>query len=47
VDASVLLRRVNKIILGGRGRERPGGRRRGRQDQLWEETGEKYRVNGY
>jgi hypothetical protein len=24
VDASVLLRRVNKIIKGGRGREQPG-----------------------
>jgi hypothetical protein len=36
VDASTLLRRGNKIITGGRGRERPG-RERGveeRQDQV-------------
>ena len=30
VDASVLLRRGNKIITGGRGREEPGMERKGR-----------------
>ena len=29
VDASVLLRRGNKIIMGGRGREGPGRQRAG------------------
>jgi hypothetical protein len=38
VDASVLLRRGNKIIMGARGRERPGKNREGvgkwEQDQV-------------
>jgi hypothetical protein len=45
VDASVLLRRRNKIIMGGRRRDVPGrGREKGGQYQVWEETREKYRV---
>jgi hypothetical protein len=48
VDASILLRRRNKIITGGgRGgleRERGGGGERG-QDQVWEET-ERSRGSG-
>jgi hypothetical protein len=45
VDASVLLRRGNKIITEGRGweglgRRREGGRGKRRQDPKWEETGE-------
>jgi hypothetical protein len=46
VDASVLLRRGNKIIMGGRRREGPW-RERGRgQYQAWKETREKYRGSG-
>jgi hypothetical protein len=48
-----ILRRGNKIILGGRrregpGRQRGGGRKKGgeSQDQVWEEMGEKYRRLG-
>ena len=45
VDASVLLRRGNKIITGGRGweglrRNGAGRGKRGGQDQVWEETGD-------
>ena len=48
VDASILFRRGNKIITGSREREGPGREREGEgkgggQDQVWEETGEKYR----
>jgi hypothetical protein len=47
VDASVLLRRGNKIVMGDRGweglgRKKGGGGERG-QNQVWEETGEMYR----
>jgi hypothetical protein len=50
MDVSALLRRGNKIIMGGRWREEPG-RERGRrkktgQGQVWEEMGEKYRGSG-
>jgi len=44
MDASVLLKRRNKIIMVGRGRDRPEkkrkreGREKGKQDQVWEET---------
>jgi hypothetical protein len=49
VDASVLLRRGNKIIIGGRGKEGRGRERcqevrKGEQDQVWKGTGEKSRV---
>ena len=47
VDVSVLLRRVRKIITGGRGREGSGREirrgKRGGQDQVWEEMGEMFR----
>ena len=55
MDASVLLRRGKKIIrghsgwvgcgrdVGGRG---DGERKKGSQDQVWEETGEMYRGSG-
>jgi hypothetical protein len=47
MDASILLRRGKKIIIGGRGKEDFGGKGRGRekggQDQVWEVMGEKYR----
>jgi hypothetical protein len=51
VDASILLKRGNKIIMGGRGsegsgRKRVGGGKRGWQYQVWEETGEKSRGSG-
>ena len=55
VYASVLLRKGNKIIMGGRGweglgrkRGRGEGKKRG-QDQVWEEMGEIYRryYKGY
>jgi hypothetical protein len=54
VNASILLRRLgrrgNKIIMGDRGREGPGRREEGEgkrgQDQIWKETGEKYRWTG-
>jgi hypothetical protein len=50
VDASILLRMENKIIMGGRGREEPvrerEGKEKGGQDQVWEEIGEKYRGSG-
>jgi hypothetical protein len=47
VDASVLLRRENKIITGDRGWEGLG-RKRGEggereNDQVWEKTGKMYR----
>jgi hypothetical protein len=48
VDASVLLRRRNKILIGGRVREglgRRGGEKWG-QDQVWEETKMIYRGSG-
>jgi hypothetical protein len=49
VDASVLLRRGNKIIkdIEERAwqRERRGGKNGGR-DQVWKETWEKYRMSG-
>jgi hypothetical protein len=46
VDASVPLRRWNKIIMGGREweglrRKKVGGGGKGGQDQVWEETGER------
>jgi hypothetical protein len=45
VDASVLLRRGNKIIMVGRGweglgRKRGGAEEKRGQDQVWEETEE-------
>jgi hypothetical protein len=45
VDASILLRRENKIIMRGRGWEglrsnRGGGRGKVGRDQVWEEIGE-------
>lgn len=48
--ASVLLRRGNKIIPGGRGRGHLGGRevreqKGGVQDLVWEESGEMYRES--
>jgi hypothetical protein len=51
VDASVLLRRGNKVITGGRGweglgRKRRGEGRKGGQDQVWEEMGDRYRASG-
>jgi hypothetical protein len=49
VDGSVLLRRGDKIIIGGRGREgTKGGRGGGErwQDQVWEEMGKKDRGSG-
>jgi hypothetical protein len=44
----ILLRRRNKIITGSRGMEGPrreieGREKKGGQDQMWEEMGEKYR----
>ena len=49
VDASILFRRGNKIIMGDKGKDL-GGREEGeekrRQDQVWEEMGEKYRGSG-
>jgi hypothetical protein len=47
VDASILLRRGNKIVTGGRGRN-AGEReeveeKRWGQDQVWEKTGKKSR----
>jgi hypothetical protein len=49
VDASVLLRRRNKILIRGREWEELGskggeGGKKGRQDQVWEEMGTMYRV---
>jgi hypothetical protein len=49
VGASVLLRRENKILTGGRGWERLGRKRDGGgkgKDQVWEETGMIYRGSG-
>ena len=51
VDASIPLRRGNKIIMGGRGREGPGWERRGGgkklgQDQVGKETEEKFSGPG-
>ena len=51
MDASNPLRRRNKIIIGGRGREGPGwergrGGKKGSQAQVWEETREKSRGPG-
>ena len=51
VDASVLLRRGNKIIMGGRGweghkRKREEGGGKGGQDQVWKEMREMYRGSG-
>jgi hypothetical protein len=51
VDASILLRRGNKIIMGGRqsGGTWMGERKRmkkGGQDKVLEETGENYRGAG-
>jgi hypothetical protein len=47
MDASIPLRRGNKMIMGSRGREcygwERGGERKGEQVQVWEETGEKSR----
>jgi hypothetical protein len=48
VDASVLLRRGNKVIKGRRGWEGIGGKRRGRgkegKNQVWEEMGNVQKV---
>ena len=51
VDASVLLRRGNKIIKGSRGweglgRKRRGGREKEVKNQVWEEMEEMYRGSG-
>ena len=51
VDASVLLRRGNKIIKGSRGWEGLGRKRRGGgggevKNQVWEEMEEMYRGSG-
>ena len=51
VDASVLLRRGNKIIKGSRGweglgRKRGGGGEKEGQNQVWEEMEEMYRGSG-
>ena len=51
VDASVLLRRGNKIIKGSRGWEELGRKRRGGgekegKNQVWEEMEEMYRGSG-
>ena len=51
VDASVLLRRGNKIIKGrrgwvGLGRKRRGGREKEVKNQVWEEMEEMYRGSG-
>jgi hypothetical protein len=52
VDALILLRRGDKIITkGGKerkepGRKRGGRRKKGGQDQVWEETGDNYRGSG-
>ena len=50
MDASNPLKRWNKIIRGGSRREawveEGQGRKKGRQDQVWEETGEKPRGPG-
>ena len=51
VDASVLLRRWIKIIMGRRvwerlGRNRGRGKKRGGQNQVWEEMEEMYRGSG-
>jgi hypothetical protein len=55
MDASVLLRRGNKIIIGHRGWEGcgrdvggrgDGERKKGSQDQVWKETVEMYRGSG-
>lgn len=48
--ASILHKRGNKVITGGRGRkgagrERGGGGEKGGQDQVLEEAGEKYRES--
>jgi hypothetical protein len=48
VDASVLLRRGNKIIIGSRGWKEFGRKRRGEgeregKNQIWEEMEEMYR----
>jgi hypothetical protein len=42
VNVSILLRRGINIIIGGRGRDRPGRKIEG-QDQVWEGTVENYR----
>jgi hypothetical protein len=51
VDASVLLRRGNKIIKGSRrrkgiGRKRRGGEEKEGKNQVWEEMEEIYRGSG-
>jgi hypothetical protein len=51
VDASILFRRGNKMIMGDRGwaglvRKRGGGGNKKGQDQVWEEMGEKHRGTG-
>jgi hypothetical protein len=51
VDASVLLRRGNKIIKGrrgwvGLGRKRRGGREKEVKNQVWKEMEEMYRGSG-
>jgi hypothetical protein len=51
VDASISLRRRNNIFMGCRGMEGPEWKRgregkKGGQDQVWEEKGEKSRESG-
>jgi hypothetical protein len=50
VDVSLSLKRGNKIIPGGRGKEGPGWERedwgKGEQNQIWEGAGEKPRRPG-
>ena len=51
VNASVLLRRGNKIIKGSRGweglgRKRRGGREKEVKNQVWKEMEEMYRGSG-
>jgi hypothetical protein len=51
VDTSIKLRRGNKLITEGRGREGPGwetgrGGKKWGQDQVWGKTGKKSRRPG-
>jgi hypothetical protein len=45
-DVSIPLRRGNKIIMGGRGRRDLGGSGERGQDQVSEESGERFRGPG-
>ena len=46
MDASFLIRRWKKIIMGGKEKEGSGGRKKGGHDQIPEERGEKDRGSG-